>query len=278
MYHPLPDGGVTLLGAVEGVTPTMTLASMDGARILIDCGVGHLRAPLDEAALDAETLILTHAHNDHLSGLAKLLAEGRVKRIYATAPTLDIAVLQVKDSIRLSGGTDRDYRDFRLRFDEIARPLRYGAWQKRGHETAKVSFALFESGHILGSASVELRSEKSRVIVSGDLGRPNSPIQRDYHTAWNDDRSVDLVLLETTYGDRAQPLAARDLTDKLEKAILHALKDGGHILVPAFAIGRTQVLLYLLNELVEAGRLPELPVAVDTPMGLRVTDTYKRFR
>jgi metallo-beta-lactamase family protein len=130
----------------------------------------------------------------------------------------------------------------------------------------------------MGSASVEVLSNESRVIISGDLGRPDSPILRDYNTAWSDDRPVDLVLMETTYGKRDHTVTPDNLVDQFEEIINKALEDGGHILVPSFAIGRTQVLLYLLNELVESGRIKNLSVAVDTPMGLKVTNTYQRFQ
>ncbi len=263
-----------LQGAVDAVTPTMTRVSMGGQSILVDCGTRRFDDPLPKAALETRTLLLTHAHNDHLSGLYRLVREGGPDRILATAPTLEIAKRQVKDGIRLHGGSDRDYREFSKRFDALAAKAAYGECVCLGDD---LHATFVEAGHILGSASIELRSSKSRAIVSGDLGRPGSPILKDYHTAWDDDRPVDLVLLETTYGDREQPAAASDLRDRLARCITRALRDGGHILVPSFAIGRTQVLLYLLNDLVESGRLPELPVAVDTPMGLSITETYKRF-
>jgi metallo-beta-lactamase family protein len=272
--HELPDGALTLLGAVEAVTPTMTLVEMGSTRLLVDAGTERFGDPLPREALAVETLLLTHAHNDHLSGLERLVLEGRLQRIVATRPTLEIAKLQVQDGIKLARRDREDFVVFAKRFDAIARSVSYQEPVRCGDTTATFR----EAGHILGSASVELCSEKSRVIISGDLGRPGSPILQDYNTTWDNSRRVDLVLMETTYGDRDQPVQATDLTERLEAAIRHALRDGGHILVPTFAIGRAQVLLYLLNELVEAGRIPELPVAVDTPMGLAVTDTYKRFR
>jgi metallo-beta-lactamase family protein len=272
--HVLPDGSLTLLGAVEAVTPTMTLVELGGTRLLVDVGTERFGDRLPPEALQVETLLLTHGHNDHVSGLERLVVEGRVREVVATAPTLEIAKLQVKDGIKLARRDREEYDAFVARFDRVARPVGYREPIRYGD----VSVRFHDAGHLLGSASIELVSPKSRLIVSGDLGRPGSPILRDYNTAWDADRPVDLVLMETTYGGRDQPAQAADLADRLEAAIKHALRDGGHILVPTFAIGRAQVLLYLLNELVEAGRIPELPVAVDTPMGLTVTDTYRRFR
>jgi metallo-beta-lactamase family protein len=137
---------------------------------------------------------------------------------------------------------------------------------------------LHEAGHILGSSSVELRSERSRVIVSGDLGRPDTPILPDYNTRWDAGPPVDLAVLESTYGSREHAGGHGDIERDLERILNRAVSDGGHVLVPAFAIGRTQILLYHLNTLVEAGRVPDLPVAVDTPLGLKITELYQESR
>jgi metallo-beta-lactamase family protein len=138
------------------------------------------------------------------------------------------------------------------------------------------TFWFREAGHILGSASIELRTAASRLIVSGDLGRPDSPILRDYETRWAADRSVDLVVLESTYGDSEHRMTHDDVERELERIVNRAIEARGHILVPSFAIGRTQTLLYHLNTLVEARRVPPIVVAVDTPMGLCVTELYQR--
>ncbi len=277
--HALPDGRVRLLGAVKGVTPTMTLVETGGAKLLVDAGAP-LRTRdwrLPQEALEVDAVLLTHAHADHVSGLPALLDAGFKKPIFATRATLDIAQILLADSIYLNGGRDKNIREFAEQFRRLQRPVRYND-SIHPVSNKEVSASFREAGHILGSASLEIISPESRAIISGDLGRPGSPILRDHNTVWSDDRPVDLVLLETTYGDHAQEHAPTDLESQLERAIKRALRDGGHILVPAFAIGRTQVLLYLLNNLVESGRIKNLPVAVDTPMGLRVTDTYSRFK
>ncbi len=272
---PLPDGRLQLLGAVDGVTPSMHMLEIGGAKLLIDCGVSG-PGDVPPEALAAQALILTHAHNDHLGGLPEMLAIGFNGPILATAPTLEVGKVLLKDSIHLNGGDGYAIRAFKERYKHQIRPKKYGVpFEPVAGKDVKVVF--HEAGHIMGSASVEIYSKESRVIISGDLGRPDSPILRDYNTTWSDDRPVDLVLMETTYGKRDHTVTPDDLVDQFEEIIKTALRDGGHILVPSFAIGRTQVLLYLLNELVESGRIENLPVAVDTPMGLKVTNTYKRF-
>ena len=125
-YHPLPDGGVTLLGARDRVTPTMTLVELEGERLLIDCGVRGPNDPLPSAALAVETLLITHAHSDHIAGLPTLLAKGKVKRVLATAPTLEITAIQIEDSYRIYGDAGSGRREFRRRFNEVVRSVRYG--------------------------------------------------------------------------------------------------------------------------------------------------------
>lgn len=116
------------------------------------------------------------------------------------------------------------------------------------------------------------------MIVSGDLGRPSSPILRDPNTTWAPGPPVDVAVVESTYGDRDHHQGHDDIETTLERVIKRALADGGHILVPAFAIGRTQTLIYHLNTLIESGRIPDLMVAVDSPLGLKVTELYQNAR
>lgn len=277
--HALPDGWLRLLGSARSVTPTLTLVETGGARLLVDCGAERdgrgFRPP--EEAVRAEALLLTHAHSDHVSGLPGLLESGFSGPVLGTAATLAIARHVLADGLRLLGATEAESAAFARRLDRLARPVAYDATVEPV-PGMPVTAAFREAGHLLGSASIELRSPGARVVVSGDLGRPGSPILRDFCTDWASDRPVDLVVLEATYGGRDHEVTSAEVRDLLEAAIRRALADGGHILVPSFALGRTQVLLYHLNDLVESGRLEDLPVAVDTPLGLRVTETYQRFR
>ena len=277
----LADGQVSLLGAANSVTPAMSLVELEGMTLLVDCGadpsVGTEPVELPDAAYEADAVLLTHGHLDHVGGIPALLASGFNAPIYATAATLAVTRIVLGDMIRLRGGQHRDVRAFLGGFDLMARAVAYDEPFKP-FPKRDVEVAFREAGHILGSASIEISTPASRLLFSGDLGRPSSPVLRDYNTEWDDSRPFDLVVVESTYGDRLHGQAPEDVTDALFAVIQRARRDGGHILVPAFAVGRTQAIIYHLDKLVESGRLQNLPVAVDTPMGLRVTETYEAFK
>jgi metallo-beta-lactamase family protein len=197
--------------------------------------------------------------------------------VFATAATLAVSRIVLGDSIRLSGGQHRDVRAFQGAMDRIARPARLGE-PFRPIPSRDIEVTFHEAGHILGSASIEISSGRARLLLSGDLGRPGSPILRDYNTAWAPGRPFDLVVMESTYGGREHEHDPGAVREALFGIVTRALKDGGHIVVPAFAVGRTQSLIYHLDALVESGRLAGLPVAIDSPMGLRMTEVYSTFR
>ena len=274
--HPLRDGEVRLLGAVRQVTGAMTRVEMGGRRLLVDCGIaqGREKMAFPEAARDVSALALTHGHLDHIGHVPTLLEGGFDAPIYATQPTLQIARLSLEDSLDMQGASPREVAALLERFDELSRAVPYG----ETIDAAGLSLTFHEAGHILGSASAELSSAASRIIVSGDLGRPDSPILRDPNTTWTRGTPVDVVVMESTYGEREHAHSHDDIERDLEAILKDAIARKGKVLVPAFAIGRTQTLLYFLNNLVEARRIPEVPVMIDTPMGLAVTATYQRFR
>jgi metallo-beta-lactamase family protein len=277
--HPLPDGHVTLLGAVHGVTGAMTRVELGGSAILVDCG----KAQGDEArgfrfperARDVTAVILTHGHLDHVGSLPTLLDGDFSGPIYGTHATLEVANYILRDALVIEGVSQAEFRRFCHRFMKLRRDVEYDTPITIPGFDGTVE--LREAGHILGSASVDLQTRASRVIVSGDLGRPDSPILRDYAREWGE-RPVDLVVMESTYGDRIHEADHEDVEHALERILLGAIERRGHVIIPAFALGRTQALLYHLNTLFESKRVPAIPVAVDTPLGLRITETYAARR
>ncbi|HKU38272.1 MAG TPA: MBL fold metallo-hydrolase [Polyangiales bacterium] len=278
--HALPGGRVQLLGAVHSVTGAMTRVEWGGAALLIDCGVAQgddaAAWQFPEAARDAQAVVLTHGHNDHCGSLPALLEGGWDGPIYGTRPTLEIADYVLSDGLGLHGASDDEIARFRTRFKASSKAIGYDqSFQVPGFAG---QLAFREAGHILGSASVEITHAGSRLLCSGDLGRPDSPILRDYNLSWAAEPSLELVLMESTYGDGEHHMSHGDVETELERILSRAAQDGGHVVVPSFAIGRTQTLLYHLNSLVESGRAPDMLVAVDTPLGIKVTDLYQRHR
>ena len=261
------------------MTGAMTRVETGGAALLVDCGVAQGREAehwtFPEAARDVDAVLLTHGHNDHVGSLPVLLDGGFDRPILGTRATLEIAEIVLRDGLRLSGASEAESARFRRRLRELSRAIAYDSTATLDGFAGTLRFV--EAGHILGSASVDLASEHARVIVSGDLGRADSPLLRDPCTDWGA-RPADVVVMESTYGDREHQGSHDDVERELSRIVQRAAQRRGHILVPAFAIGRTQALLYHLNTLIEAGHVPPIPVAVDTPMGLRVTETYAESR
>ena len=280
--HKIPEGRVLLLGAMDQVTGAMTLIEQPGGQsLLIDCGspIGKVAEDwlLPSEAIGAEALLLTHGHTDHVSGLADLLAAGFRKPIYGTFATLELTRLNMRDGLRLQGESNGAIRSFLKSFNRLAKEIKYNQTvDELGDFAGQAVFR--EAGHIMGSASIDITTPNARVLCSGDLGRPDSPILEDYNTTYPDGPPIDLLVMESTYGNREHKTHSKEVEEELEHAIKHALRDGGHILVPAFAIGRTQTLLYHLNTLVESGRIEDLPVALDSPMGIKVTELYSESR
>ena len=200
--HPVPGGEVRLLGAMDQVTGAMTMVDFGHARILVDCGFAQGRAArtwqFPEHARDADAVVLTHGHLDHVGSLPQLFGYGWRGPVFGTAPTLQIATTVLRDSIRLNGGTQNESDEFAAELISRFKPLKYDQ-AIRGVGGLDGALWMREAGHILGSASVEIETDSARLIVSGDLGRQGTPILRDPHTAWQRGRPVDLVVLVGYY-------------------------------------------------------------------------------
>jgi metallo-beta-lactamase family protein len=285
---------IAFLGATGTVTGSKYRVAHGGASILVDCGLfqgyKQLRlrnwGALPVAASGISAVVLTHAHIDHSGYLPRLVAQGYAGPVYATRATRDLCEILLLDSARLHEEeaehanrlgyakhapalplyTQDDARAALRRFStvELDTPFAPAA----GFE-ARLSYA----GHILGAASVRIDAGGRSVLFSGDLGRPNDMIMRP--PAGGHD--VDALVVESTYGDRVHP--ARDPTAALGRAIARTAARGGTVIVPAFAVGRSQGLLYRLHLLKAAGAIPAaLPIYLDSPMATDVTDLYVRHQ
>lgn len=291
---------VTFLGAAGEVTGSCFLVETGAARFLVDCGMfqGGRDAPRkNRQAFDFDVrgldfVLLTHAHIDHSGLLPRLSALGYRGPVHATRATADLLSVMLPDSAYIQEkeaewAIRRHHRERRGARHEQA-PLYTVAQaqaclrQLRGHDYGK-EFAphpelrceFRNAGHILGSASVELRAGPGRKLVfSGDLGQPGHPIVQDAEPV----PEADVLLMECTYGNRLHK-GLDETLDELVAAIRDTLeRRGGNVIVPAFAVGRTQDLLFLLADLHRQGRLPEMHIYVDSPMAMSATEITLRHR
>lgn len=284
-------------GAACTVTGSMHLLTLDGGRrILIDCGLfqggeaiearNHEAYPFDPADLDA--VILTHAHLDHVGRLPLLVGRGYRGPVYCTPPTaalagtvlLDSARLQVegyRQAVRRARRQDREAGVPPPLYDEedvhralaLLRPvLDFG----RAAEVAGLRVTPHRAGHILGSAYLLLESGGGRLIMSGDLGGREGGLQPDFTPP----PPADAVVLETTYADRTHR-AWPDTLAEFRDALRLSVRAGGKILIPSFAIERSQTILHTLKTLMDSGEVPRVPVFLDSPMAARATRAYFEF-
>jgi metallo-beta-lactamase family protein len=288
---------LSFLGAARCVTGSRFLLEADGATLLVDCGLSQERAllgknwepfPIPPDRIDA--LLLTHAHLDHCGLIPRLVKEGFRGEIFATGPTAEIAGIVMLDSARLQvedmeAKRHRHTREGRgelrppvpLYTEEDARKaaslFHTVAFQQSVSVARGVDAEYFEAGHILGSASIRVRfgANKSArtVLFSGDIGRWNRPIIRDPSPC----DQADYVLMESTYGDSLHG-SDEEIGKTLEKVVSETVAGGGNVVIPSFAIERSQEVLYYLNSLLMANRIPHVLVFLDSPMATRVTDVF----
>jgi metallo-beta-lactamase family protein len=287
---------IGFLGATGNVTGSRYLVEHGGRRVLVDCGLFQERkfrernwAPfaVDPQSIDA--VVLTHAHLDHCGLLPKLVREGFAGPIYCTPATAEIAGIVIMDSARIQEEDaafkrrrhEREkrkgpYPELPLYTEEDAErtlPLfRTVAYREPTDITKGISATFYEAGHILGSTMIRLRldGEGRSLFFSGDIGQPDKPIIED-PTVFSD---ADYLIMESTYGDRNHE-DPDEIEELLADAVNMTHKDGGNLLIPSFALERTQEVLYFLNRLLQAGRIPRLMVFVDSPMAINVTEVFK---
>lgn len=275
------------LGGAGTVTGSKHLLEMAGRRVLVDCGLfqglkrlrdlNWARFPIDPRSIDA--VVLTHAHLDHSGYLPKLVRDGFRGRIFSTDATRDVAERILKDSGHLQE-KDAEYAN-RKGFSKHkpALPL-YGIHDAertmeffspiKVHASTSLpggaNLTLRRAGHILGAATAEIDWEGRRVVFSGDLGRYDDPVMVDPEPV----PDADYLVVESTYGDRKHDHG--DPTESLGQAIERTVRRGGTVIIPAFAVGRAQSLLYHIWKLKQAGRLKLVPVYLDSPMAIDASD------
>lgn len=254
-----------------------------GLRLLIDCGqyqgddARAARVSLNGKRIDA--LILTHAHIDHCGLLPWLLAAGFNGPIYCTEATAELVPLLIDDTLKLQ--LNMNYGDRQRVLERICQltvTLPYNSWHRlkpKQKGQPATYLRLQPAGHILGSAYVELKlPDQQRVVFSGDLGPSNTPLLPDPTPP----SRADILFLESTYGDKTHE-SVGNRAQRLEAIIQRSLEDGGAILIPAFSVGRTQELLFDIEQLIYQKQLDEaLPIILDSPMAQKVTSHYRQFK
>jgi metallo-beta-lactamase family protein len=290
---------LTFFGAAGCVTGSKYLVETAGKKLLVDCGLfqgtDDLKQrnwnplPVDPKSIDY--LVLTHAHLDHTGWLPVLVRDGYNKTIFANPATIDLVGLLLKDSGHLQEEETEDAQKHKWSkhpqpralytsedIDPVLRLLK--PMPRIGGFDISPEFHIesYDAGHILGSSSLELtiteNGKKSVVVFSGDIGRYDQPILNDPKTPST--KQIDLLLCESTYGDREHEPG--DPLQVLGDVVTRVVKRGGSIVIPAFAIGRTQGFMYYLRQLENLQRIPKVPVYVDSPMALSATDLYLKYK
>ncbi len=284
------------LGAVRTVTGSMHLLSVNGSRILLDCGLfqGRRREsfernrnlPFDAHTID--TLVLSHAHIDHSGNIPSLVKNGFVGNIYATPASRDLCSAMLRDSGHIQEEDARYVNKKRAKqglppveplytVDDATESLKNFVSVGYGRTlpiAPGVTLTYRDAGHILGSAitvlDVDDRGSRKRLAFTGDLGRKGMPILKDPEPA----EEIDSLIIESTYGDRLHdPVEIADT--ELRDVIVDTYRRGGKVIVPAFSVGRTQELVYSLHRLTEIRDLPHLPIFVDSPLSANVTEIFR---
>jgi metallo-beta-lactamase family protein len=288
---------ITFDGAAQTVTGSQHLIEVNGKRLLLECGLYQGRRqesydrnqnfPFDPTTIDA--MVLSHAHIDHSGNLPNLVKCGYNGPIYATPATAHLANIMLMDSAHIQEEDIKYLNRKRLRRGEeplepiytmedashVAQFFHTKDYGQAFEPVPGVQAHYVEAGHILGSAAVVLDIEengrKRRLWFSGDIGRRNLPLLRDPVLP----EGADVMIMECTYGDRPHD-DPQKAYDELRESVGRALGRGGKVIIPAFAVGRTQELVYDLHQMMDKGEIPSVPVYVDSPLAVNVSDIFRK--
>lgn len=288
---------IKFLGAAGCVTGSKYALSFDDEIYLIDCGMFQgkkelrirNREPFPIPAKDINAVIITHAHIDHTGFLPRLVKEGFNGNIYCTPATFDLIKIELLDAAKLQ--EEEAEFAFKNGYSKHAKPeplfntadalavnplVRCFDLETEIIISPKLKMQYRRAGHILGSAFVEMEvcenaQPKKKIVFSGDLGRENDPIIK--HA--NRPQSADVLLIESTYGNRINTW--NDVAGDLAQIVNETVNREGMLVMPAFALGRTQTLIYLFHKLISEKKIPELPIFIDSPMAISVTNLYEKY-
>lgn len=275
---------ITPFGAAREVTGSCHLIETKHTRLLIDCGMFQGSAfndaknfqPFGFHPAELDAVVITHAHLDHVGRLPKLIAEDFQGQIFMTKPTIDMSRVVLEDACEIMQESfERDFRPKLYEIEDLSKTLKrmngmdYSRWKTIGD----LRFRLRDAGHIFGSAFVEVEEKDgARAVFSGDIGNIDIPILRP--TAQME--SADVVFLESTYGNRVhEDVSTR--SQLFQDVVKRTIETKGVLLIPAFAIERTQALIYDLNKMLEEKTIPPIDVYLDSPMAIKITEIMKAY-
>lgn len=279
---------ITFAGGAQMPTGSNFLVEFGGKKILIDCGLvqGEKYSlpmnsePFSYDTSTIDTLFVTHGHLDHVGRIPRLVRDGFKGSIISTAPTREMGELIMLDSMGVLGKEASQTNSAVLYEEkdvlaavrlwttslEYEQPFTY----KTDDGDAKIT--MHDAGHILGSAIIEIEYKGKKLAFTGDLGNTPSPLMKDTTLL----HGIDYLVMESVYGDRNHKDKDKRV-DILKEAITSTIQKGGTVLIPAFSIERTQEMLLAFNELVESKQIPDVPVYLDSPLGINITKIYKKY-
>jgi metallo-beta-lactamase family protein len=274
---------LTFHGAAGEVTGANFLLEIDQKKILVDCGL-HQGERVDEDKnwvpfaynpAEMDYLLVTHAHSDHIGKIPKLVKDGFKGVIYSTEPTKEIAYLMFQDALGLLEDEAQE-RGEKTLYDKHDIEKAMALWKvvpfhDRVVLSDNVSVTLYDSGHVLGSTMFEINYKGKKMLFTGDLGNTPTPLLRDTETF----TEPHFLLMESVYGDRNHE-GSEDRQQRLAEIIQDTVQNHGVLMIPSFSLERTQEILFELNELIEQGRVPQIPVYLDSPLAIKITQVYRK--
>lgn len=286
--------GATLqfLGGADTVTGSRFLVEWGARRVLVDCGMfqgfkilrERNRTPFPVPPESIDAVVLTHAHLDHTGYVPALVRDGFRGPVYATPGTIDLAGILLPDSGYLAQEEAKRAAQHGYSKHQEPRPLYTAADAERSLESfvpvdfdtprdlaGGMRFTLIPAGHILGAAGVRLEVGGRAIRFTGDLGRAHDPLMHPPRPL----EPADVLVTEATYGNRLH--SETNVEDVLADVITRVTKHGGVVLIPAFAVGRTETVLYYLSKLLSAGRIPQVPIFLNSPMAVNAAEIYRRY-
>ncbi len=271
---------ISFHGACQEVTGSNYLLEYAGQKILIDCGFfqgskindDRNEEPFAYNPADISALIVTHAHLDHIGRIPKLVHSGFKGKIFSTGPTKELSALMLIDSL---GVLEKEKKGELIYTEDDVRSA-LALWQSiEYHKEVTIGpfkIILKDAGHILGSAMAEIEINKKKILFTGDLGNSPEPLLNDTEKIIG----ADYMVVESTYGDRLHE-PKEEANIRLERIIEDTLNKGGTLMIPAFSLERSQMIIFKVHELMDNGRIPKVPVFLDSPLSINATKIYSQY-